>query len=205
MNVIVLADYREKSSGIIEALEKNKIKVNLLNLPVGDFLISDRAVIERKTGEDFLQSIIDGRLFNQAEEMTRNFEKVFFMIEGKFHNLRNIHENAIRGALVSLFFDYNIPVIKTKNIVDSADFITHLAKREQIGEKREVRLRGNKRKMTLANQQQFIIESLPGVGPNLAKELLKHFGSIKGVFTANERELRQVKKIGKKKARNKIS
>lgn len=199
--ITIFVDHREEASGIIELVSKLGARMKTMQLPVGDFLVSERTVVERKTGTDFLQSIIDGRLFNQAEAMIDNFEKGFIIVEGEVYGVRYFHENAIRGAFISLFLDYGIPVIQTRNMDETASYIYQLAKKEQIGEKRNVRLRGEKRKMSLSMQQRFITESLPGVGPTLAKELLKHFGTVENIFKANERELREVKKIGRKKAK----
>jgi Fanconi anemia group M protein len=55
--------------------------------------------------------------------------------------------------------------------------------------------------MSLPEMQQFIVESLPFVGPKLAKQLLTHFGSVESVFTASERDLARVEGIGPKKAK----
>ena len=49
-------------------------------------------------------------------------------------------------------------------------------------------------------QQEFVIESLPGVGATLAKSLLKEFKTIKGIVNATEEDLQKIDKIGKKKA-----
>jgi ERCC4-type nuclease len=50
------------------------------------------------------------------------------------------------------------------------------------------------------NRQLFILQSLPQVGPKLAKRLLTHFDSIEAVFTASEKELIKVEGIGQEKA-----
>ncbi|MFA6399985.1 MAG: helix-hairpin-helix domain-containing protein, partial [archaeon] len=76
-----------------------------------------------------------------------------------------------------------------------------VAKREQIGRDKEVRIRIGRKGLTLAEQQRFIIEGLPMVGPLLAKSLLEKFGSIKQIVNANEKELQEVENLGKKKAR----
>ena len=46
-------------------------------------------------------------------------------------------------------------------------------------------------------QQLFIVESLPNIGPVNAKNLLKHFGSVANVLNASENELQEVEGIGK--------
>ena len=60
----------------------------------------------------------------------------------------------------------------------------------------------SKRKpLTLKEQQEYIIESLPGVGPNLSKALLSKFKSVKNVINAKEHRLKKVDKIGDKKSK----
>jgi len=58
-------------------------------------------------------------------------------------------------------------------------------------------LRTEKKPLSLQEQQIFIIESLPNVGPVTARKLLEKFGSVKGVINAQKDELTQVEGIGK--------
>ena len=51
-------------------------------------------------------------------------------------------------------------------------------------------------------QQLFIVESLPNIGPVNAKNLLSHFGTVSNVLNASESELQEVEGIGKKTAEN---
>ena len=54
--------------------------------------------------------------------------------------------------------------------------------------------------LTLKQQQEFLIESLPGIGPQISRSLLTRFGTIKNLVNAKEEELMQIEKIGKIKA-----
>ena len=54
--------------------------------------------------------------------------------------------------------------------------------------------------MSIQQQQEYIISALPNVGQNLAKELLKKFGSVKNVIGASKEDLKQVENLGEKKA-----
>ncbi len=199
---LVVADYRERASGVVRALELfPDVHVSLKQLPVADYVVSDRVAIERKSAADFVASLIDGRLFTQAAELSSHFARPVIIIEGgNVYSVRNVHPNAIRGAISSLIADYGISLLFTKDPDDTAAFIRALARREQE-EGREVRIRGEKRILSLPEMQQFIVESLPFVGPKLAKELLKHFGTVESVFTASERDLARVEGIGPKKAK----
>jgi len=152
--------------------------------------------------DDFLQSLIDGRLMKQAGALRRVFEKPLIIVEGgDLHGKRNIHPNAIRGALASLAVDYNIPIVHTEDVADTAGFLKVLAMREQFDMKKEVALRGEKKPALLKEQQQFIIESLPNVGPGLAKRMLEKFGTVEKIIRASESSLMKIDKIGEKKAK----
>ncbi|MCK4327529.1 MAG: DEAD/DEAH box helicase [Candidatus Diapherotrites archaeon] len=201
--VTIFVDNRERASGITRELMRNDgIAIKPMQLPVGDFLVSERVVVERKSANDFVQSMIDGRLFGQAQALKDNFRNPIILIEGEdLYSVRNVHPNAIRGALAAIAIDFQIPIIWSTGVEDSAAIITVLAKREQEDQKRNVRLRGDKRAMTDRDQQEFLVGGLPGVGGLLAKDLLSHFGTVEKVFKADERKLKKVGKIGPKKAK----
>lgn len=201
--VTIFVDVREQRTSIVKKL-KEKANVELRQLPVGDFILSDRVAVERKTVDDFLQSMVDKRLFDQASELTRNFEIPLLILEGSkdIFSQRNIHPNAIRGALVSLPLDFGISIIQTKNEGETAEILFAIAKREQIEANRTVALRGERKPLTLHERQRFIIESLPFVSAVLARRLLEKFGSVQAIVGAGEKELMEVEGIGKKKAKD---
>ncbi|HIK03025.1 TPA: DEAD/DEAH box helicase family protein [archaeon] len=199
---VVFADVRESGSGILRELDGLGIEVRMKQLDIADFQLSDRVGVERKTCEDFLQSLIDGRLLAQAKNLVENFRKPLFIVEGEsLYGLRNIHPNAIKGALVAIKIDFGIPIIYTKDAKETSEFLATIAKREQLDKKREIVLREGKRVMSLPEMQQFVVESLPMVGPGLAKKLLEYFGCVEAVFKASEAELQKVENVGEIKAK----
>jgi len=198
--VEIFVDEKESRGAISDILKELGAVVVVKTLPVGDFIISERAVIERKTRSDFENSIIDGRLFKQAENMIDNFEKCIVIIEGESFEER-VNRNALLGAVSALILDYGISVFFTRDLEGTAEMVFALAKREQLGKAAVVRLKGNKKVHTMAQQQRMIVECLPGVGPKLAVALLKKFKTIENIAKSSEQELREVEKIGKKKAK----
>ncbi|MCX6776413.1 MAG: helix-hairpin-helix domain-containing protein [Candidatus Micrarchaeota archaeon] len=198
--VEIFVDEKENRGAIGEILKELGAVVRVKTLPVGDFIISDRAVVERKTRGDFESSIIDGRLFKQAENMIDNFEKCIVIIEGESFEER-VNRNALLGAISALILDYGIQVFFTRDLEATGEMIFNLAKREQLGKGRVVRLKGSKKVHTMAQQQRMIAECLPNVGPKLALALLRKFKTIENIAKASERELMEVEKIGKKKAK----
>ncbi|MBQ6218979.1 MAG: DEAD/DEAH box helicase [Methanosphaera sp.] len=200
---VVYVDYREKNSNMMRELDKIKCLIKVKNMSVGDYQITDDIIIERKTVEDFSKSITDKRLYQQAKEMVNNCKKPLMIIEGEniYHTF--LHPNAIRGAMASIALDFRIPIIQTQNETDTAFMIKRIALREQKkDDKKPVSVRTQTKPVTLPEQQLFITESLPNIGPVSAKKLLQHFKTLKNLFTASKKELKDVEGIGEKTATN---
>jgi len=198
----IFADFREKGSGIIKELIEMDVELKLEALPAADYILSSRVGVEYKTVEDFIQSIIDGRLLQQIKSLKNNFERPLLIIDGveDIYSVRNVHANAIRGMLAAITVSYGVPILYTKNFKDTAQLLNIIAKREQEETGKDFSLHPQKKAMSIKEQQEYIISSLPGVGSLLSKPLLKHFKSVKNIINAEQKELEKVEKIGKKKA-----
>ena len=199
----IFADVKEKGNNVIKELVELGVNIDLQSLKEGDYLLSSRVSVEFKTTEDFVESIIDGRLLNQIKELKNNFERPLIIIEGdkNIYSVRNVHPNAIKGMLATIAISYGIPIIQTKDFKETASLLKIIAQREQEETGKSFDLHGDKKPLTLKEQQEYIISSLPGIGISLAKPLLKKFGSVKKVINAGEEELKEVEKIGLKKAK----
>jgi ERCC4-related helicase len=201
--VKVYVDKREIRSHVAHALEKLGLEVILRTLVVGDYVVSDRVCIERKTAEDFLSTFLDGRdLFGQISDLARAYRRPLLIIEGEgIYSKRHIHPNAIRGALSTVAIDFGIPVLFSKDEEDTAALISVIAKREQADDpKKEINLHGNKTASTLPEQQEYVVSAISEIGPVVAKNLLRHFGSIERIMTASREELMIVELVGPKTA-----
>ena len=199
---VVYADSREGNSKVIRHLTEMEIDVKINAMAVGDYQVSDEVAIERKTTKDFVDSIIDKRLFKQARELSEEFKRPLIILEGEDLYNGVIHPNAVRGSIASLALDFRISIIPTRNAQDTAAMIKRIAIREQSGEKIPIQIRTDKKPVSMMEQQLFIIESLPNIGPVNAKNLLSHFGSVSNVMNASESDLQEVDGIGKKTAQN---
>ena len=199
---IVYADSREGNSKVIRHLTEMEMDVKIRSMAVGDYQVSDEVAIERKTAKDFVDSLIDKRLFKQARELSEEFKKPLLILEGDDLYAGMVNANAIRGSIASIALDFGISIIPTRNAQDTAAMIKRIAIREQNGEHTPVQIRTDKKPVSLLEQQLFIIESLPNIGPVNAKALLEHFGSVGNVINASEKDLQEVEGIGKKTAEN---
>jgi Fanconi anemia group M protein len=191
----IIYDYRERKSLVIEYLTKlAKIEESILS--VGDYVLSDNIICERKTCQDFAKSIIDARLFEQLKFMKMNYKKPILILEGN-DLYEYLDVNVIQGAIASIIVDFSIPILQTKSANETARILTLIAKREQLTERRTPRIREGKKPEILKELQEYLVAGLPGIDHIRAKNLLKHFHCPEFVFTATERELRQVQGIGR--------
>jgi len=202
----ITIDHRERNSLVIGELEELGITCELKHLPLADYLIDKDIAVERKTVGDFVGSMINKRLMNQLVDMKKNYKKPLLLVEGieeddlyKPSTHPKINSNAIRGMLMSILLDLEVPIIFTKDYQDTARYVYLLLKR-QTKPNKEFGLKVKRKAHSVSEQQQIIIEGFPSVGPGLAKKILKHFKTIENFINADIKELTKVEKVGKKKA-----
>ncbi|NMB66767.1 hypothetical protein GYA25_01770, partial [Candidatus Woesearchaeota archaeon] len=115
----ILIDYREKNCLVPFELKNRNLNTEFCELKVGDYLINN-LIIERKTVNDFISSMINKRILRQIEDLNQ-YEDKLLIIEGieerELYNEDNksINSNAIRGFLLSILLNYKIPILFTKN------------------------------------------------------------------------------------------
>jgi len=195
---VVYVDHREAKSGVSRELHRLGAKVITTSLSVADYQVGNEVAVERKSTRDFVGSIIDKRLHKQAKDMVESFQRPVIILEGADLYSGGLHPNAIRGALASLAVDFGLPIIPTRSPEDTAAMIHRLALREMEKGPRSIQTRTERKPLTLEEQQLFIVESLPQVGPVTARKLLEEFSSVEGVMKANLEDLQRVEGVGKK-------
>ncbi len=198
-SALVYVDSRERT--MAKRLEALGIDIVLEVLEVGDYVISDKVAIERKTAADFVDSLVsaDRDVFRQVGDLTRTYERPLLILEGRDLYARQVHPNAIRGALVSIAVDFGVAIIPTEDEDETASVIALIARREQQ-DRKAPSAHGRKTARGLKAQQEDLISSIPGVGAVVARNLLKHFGSVEKVVTAPPEALQEVELVGPKTA-----
>ncbi len=197
---LVYVDTRE-SLLLVEGLKKQGCRVDVKALPVGDFIASSDIVIERKTVEDFVKSVIDGRLFRQLVAMREAYQRPVLIVEGDRRKAVGISASSLFGALASVVSDFQVSTFMSSDEDETSKIIFHIARREQIERKKEVRIRSGRKPTSLADTQKFIVAGLPGVSNVLADRLLKELKTVSNIFNADESELKRVEGVGGKMAR----
>lgn len=122
---------------IIYNININNVLINIIirNLDIGDFIISEneifdgvKIIIERKTIQDLVSSIIDSRFREQKERLLdsiKDSSKILYIIEGK----KIPTSISINGAIQNLILKHNYKVLQTENEQDSFDNILLLYKK----------------------------------------------------------------------------
>lgn len=195
----VIVDRRERNGELLSCLEREGVGITLETLPVGDYAISDRVCIERKTVQDFESSIMSGRMFDQLGRLRESYEAPIVLIEGNMGNAR-LSKRAINGAIAAIYVDYGIEVVFSGSATESAEMIAHIAAHEQEDTKRMPSMKGGLKAHSDGQFREYVIGNLPGVGPKTAKTLLQHFGTVRDIANADVNALMKIENIGRKKA-----
>jgi len=196
----IFVDNREPEQ-VCDCLEAAGAEIEISQLELGDYQVSDGLVVERKTRSDFESSIMDGRLFSQVSQLASSIPRVVLIVEGSADYESRISRAALLGAYSSIISDFGCSLFFTRSASATAELVFALARHEQLSKKQPLSVYAKRKSLTLAAQQRAIVESLPNVGPTLARALLKYFQTVENVMSAPESELKEVGKIGEKKAK----
>ena len=176
-------------------------------LKVGDYQIGDSVIVEAKEVSDFIASIKDNRLWEQADNLTQ-VEHPILAIIGKniwkpfyFSKSRNVH-NVFYGALASIAIKFRIPVVFFNDEDDFLNFLAVIDRKLSKGAKSIRPAPIFRKPKTLRERQENCLTAIEGIGIETASKLLDCFGSIKNIANSNEAELQMVEGIGKKTAKN---
>lgn len=186
----IIVDIHEKNSLVPSYLKEKEAEIEFKSLKIGDYLVGN-IIIERKTIQDFISSMISKRLILQLRELSRVKNKLF-LLEGHIDE-EGFNPNAIRGMLLSICLEINIPLIFTKDSKETADYLFLISKKQKKSS--EVSLHSRKG-LTKKEKIQYILESFPNIGPSTSKKLLKKYKTLSSIFNLPPEEIK--KEIGKK-------
>jgi Fanconi anemia group M protein len=198
----IFVDDRERDSGIAHLL-RTRFQMTVIEkrLAWADYEIFNRIFVERKTVDDFARSIVDGRLFRQIAHMRERTENALLVLEGDLSKplAIDLHLHAMRGALLSVTLDWDVPLMFSTDIQDTALILWLIYNRHRTLQ-RDVLMRPGRKPKRLKNRQSYMLQGLPGVGPAIARQLLERFGSVAQVMQATAQELVAIDGIGNTKA-----
>jgi len=200
----IIVDNRELNSGVVKALDRLNADLEIKNIDVGDYVVSDRCAFERKTTDDFLKSWLDEKkLFGQLHDLKNSYALPLLLIEGdelSLFTVRKVDPKAVQGCLFAIA-RMGIPILFTLNASGTANALYWYASKEQdTTEKKYFSQHGKRSHMTEDEIKEYVISAIPGLGITTARALLKQFGSIKSLVNTEKEQLMEVENVGIKTA-----
>ncbi|MEM2760732.1 MAG: ERCC4 domain-containing protein [Nitrososphaerales archaeon] len=194
----IVVDERERQSGVAEKLSTLGTIVDFKQLDVGDYIVATDCAIERKSVQDLIKSIYDGRLFIQCSQLSAHYNRPILVLEGSTDSIERLVDNPMvfYGALASIALDFRIPIIHTTSVNHTAEVLVALANRVIKNGKTGPLLMKVKKGNQTQIQQLTILTSLPGVGNKLAVRLLKKFKTPIKALNASTAELASIEGMG---------
>uniref|UniRef100_A0A6C0KVM1 ERCC4 domain-containing protein n=1 Tax=viral metagenome TaxID=1070528 RepID=A0A6C0KVM1_9ZZZZ len=212
-----LLDTRE--SELIQRIPDAIVK----QLPVGDIWIGTNdqgileggLIIERKSIRDLEASILDGRYKEQRGRILslcqENKSQPMYILEGSLASgSGRLQKKALMKFIHRLIFHYQIPVMQTQSIQETAELVQTLIeqwKDDPASLQRTTELVKVtdgihiQKKVNASDPTQFAIACLaqcPGVSVKMAEQLVQTFGTFQGILNASSAELEAVK-VGARK------
>ena len=195
---MLLIDSREDSqlSRNVEKIFSNMKKPHeKIWLEIGDYVVQSEPslCIEAKTTADFLQSVKNKRIFNQIDNMDREYDNNILLIYGNLQDATEYMTSNIKykqqlkkqfiGALSSIALHTDIKPIWVDNYKSAAHVIaalyTHAEKKLIIHKQLPKKVRTDDVRIDVLTQ-------IKGISISKAKELLKKFGSIAELVVASQ-------------------
>jgi len=195
----ILADDRERNAGVVDLLRRREnVSLIIERLALGDYLVDGKLLFERKRFPDFIASIRDGRLFGQGCRLAGSPLRTALILEGSSADLvgSGMRRGAIQGALISLALYLGIPLLRSRDPAETAQLMLFAARQGRLVAT-GAPPRPGRRPRGKSRIQSRVLQGLPGVGPQRARQLLETFGSLEAIMHAETEDLASVQGIGR--------
>ncbi len=198
----VVADEREKASGVPEELSKLNVRVYFSTLPVADYVLNPEIAVERKSVRDLVASVYDSRIFYQAAKISASYAKPFLLVEGDSKEVEKLVKNlkSFYGAIANVTLAYGLRVLYTANPKETAIAIAELLANARAKPLSRMPSEAPPKAKSVPQQQLYAVSSMPGVGTKLAERLLLKYGTPRRVMGLTAGEFAMTQGIGWKKA-----
>lgn len=183
---MIIVDCRE--SDIIRELGQEEFTTSSLHL--GDILISDKIIIERKQWSDLASSIIDGRYVEQSTRLLQAKEEgyiVYYFLEGNIdlYKPRGISKDALRSCVFSLTYEKGFYVVMTKSPRESVEYILKFNKKHDktsTTTKHSIVTKKKNSQITKENISELMLCQIPGISCTTCAILLERFKTIQDML-----------------------
>ena len=211
----LIIDSRENS----ELTERVIEKAQSLNVPfekqwleIGDYVFND-VCFEAKSSFDFIQSIVNKRLWNQLDNMDRAYVNNLVIVYGSFedgfrkhleHIKTSMNKTAQRvilrkkffGSMGKIILDTDCSIIWVRDALTAAELIAVVCKMQPHNREVYIPRIVKQKKISTTDLRVDVLSTIKGVSDKKAKLLIKKFGSIMEIGEASPSELSKIDGIG---------
>lgn len=211
MNIVI----DEREVGLYERISSLNTGILLTKkvLDVGDVVIvnnlNELCVIERKTLQDLLSSIKDGRYEEQSHRLQHTtglpLHNIIYIIEGNLSTITLEKERQlIYSSITSLNFYKGFSVLRTTNVNDTADLIISMTKKieknsnqgiypswningtqcENITPYVNVVKKSKKANITVDNISVIMLCQIPGISTVTSTAIFAKFGTLQNLINS---------------------
>lgn len=199
LNYKIVVDFREQHNNsdtacMITKLDELKIPYSKEMLPVGDYVVEntitgDKCVVERKTVDDFVLSVLNGRLMQEVEKMNETYSRSFLIIEGSWTQyykdrailqkrkfVRNVNAFTVNhrlGVMASISARTSTKIIQTDNQEQTIQLLISLAGKLTDG--KVFTAPSFKRAKTEEKIYLNVLHSFPGISIEKAEKIIQKY------------------------------
>jgi DNA excision repair protein ERCC-4 len=172
---------------------------------------------QRKTLPDLQSSLLDGRLYYELSQLRSStaLTHSFLIIESDLRRTTDgalvdstLSLNAVR-SIIAKFSANGVGYLPSFSIRDTAEVVDNVSRYISSDNFKAIRrpkdISDTWGRITNESFALWFLQSFPGVGPKVAKQILQHFGRVPIEWSVTEKELRQVPGVGKKMAADLLS
>ena len=193
MNIVII-DSREAELIIQSKLilgEKMDEFVKIEPLHLGDIMISDKIIIERKQWSDLASSIIDGRYKEQSARLLQAKEEgyiIYYFLEGNLDLYKpyGITKDTLRSCVFSLTYEKGFFVVMSKSPRESVEYILKFQQKYQKSTSTTITntivSKKKNSQITKENISELMLCQIPGISTTTSRILLTQMNTLQDII-----------------------
>lgn len=206
----VIVDVREFRASLPSILHQNNYEVIPLSISVGDYIVSPKISLERKSTSDLIQSLTHGRLFTQTERMLKYYQHSGLLIQFEENETfqlvaPNEYKDKIQGHLVTsklALLTIHFPKLKVfwaRNPKNSVEIVKFLKKGQEEPDPVIAQSLGElEGEDEISDTAVEFLKRLPGITPQNIKIVMNSVNNLKELSNLSYPDLSKM--LGKQNA-----
>ncbi|KAJ2222765.1 DNA repair protein RAD16, partial [Coemansia sp. RSA 485] len=204
----IVVDTREFRSPLPSLLHAAGFHVVPRTIDIGDYILHDSLAVERKSLPDLIGSLRSGRLYNQAEAMTRHYAYAALLIEFEVNTsfslqamggvTADIQIGSINSQLAMLVLAFpRLRIVWSSSPYETVNIFAELKRNAQEPDIERAVAMGTddaavERESIYSQSPVALLQSLPGVNLRNYQTLARKYKNIRQICGASKQELEEL-------------